>query len=777
MTSQPQGGTVTIFSNITFQVAAAGSIPLNYQWQRNGNNLPGATGSALALSNVLPSQEGGYRVIVTNLVGAVTSSVANLSVPRVVRVVSTNAPTGNAVSVPVQLLAAGDENSLGFSLRFDPSRLVFNGIVANTNLPNVTVNVNTNQAAAGILGVGAARVVPQTWPLGTQEVATLRFTAAAQAGNADISFADTPAARDLVDTNAASLNVIFQPGTVTAQNVAPTITQQPQSRDVESGAVVAFTVSAAGSLPMTYQWQRNGADMSGATNLNYVIVNAQPSHAGAYSVRIANAGGNTSSSNALLTVTPPDTNGPTMTFARYGIAPLVDGLVVSNSDTFSVNATDPSGVRSVEFYVDGALLLIDDKASDGFAAPWTIDNVVEGLHAITLKAWDWKNNFNTLSNSITVHFFPPPPPVITSPPNGTVVGDMFLTVRGTGLKNTSVLLYRNDQRLGVPIPVPLNGLWESPFTLLQGTNRIQASAQNQAGEGPLSPVVKVVLDTTIPQPPSGVQAVALDGGRIQVTWIASADSVQGYHLYRGTNSFTNKVQAVRLTAAPLAAASFINTLPADGKYFYRLSTVNLAGTEGGLSSEVWAVSDTTPPSALAVQYTPLGSYDPVRQRFGRGVVNVTLTMSEPLLTTPFFSLNPAGGQPILVDLRPGVSNQFLGSFVITESTSSGVAAATLSARDAAGNRGNAILSGGSILIDAVGPEVTNLVVSPVPPIRNQSNAPVQVTFTAQLTEPVRSNTTPQFSFSLSQTAPAENPVSVNPDSNQLTWTGSFLLST
>ncbi len=52
-----------------------------YQWYFNGTNaLGGATNAFLELTNVQPAQAGAYTVVVTNLVGAVTSAPALLSV-------------------------------------------------------------------------------------------------------------------------------------------------------------------------------------------------------------------------------------------------------------------------------------------------------------------------------------------------------------------------------------------------------------------------------------------------------------------------------------------------------------------------------------------------------------------------------------------------------------------------------------------------------------------------------------------------------------------------
>src|SRR3954465_10179536 len=54
----------------------------------------------------------------------------------------------------------------------------------------------------------------------------------------------------------------------------PTITLQPASLSVTEGQAASFTVAAAGAAPLAFQWQRNGADIAGATATTYTIAAA-----------------------------------------------------------------------------------------------------------------------------------------------------------------------------------------------------------------------------------------------------------------------------------------------------------------------------------------------------------------------------------------------------------------------------------------------------------------------------------------------------------------------
>src|SRR4029077_6841887 len=78
--AQPVNQAVVLGQNASFSVAAFGDAPLSYQWNFNGTDLSGETGSALALTNVQTNQAGNYTVLVANDYGSVTSRVATLTV-------------------------------------------------------------------------------------------------------------------------------------------------------------------------------------------------------------------------------------------------------------------------------------------------------------------------------------------------------------------------------------------------------------------------------------------------------------------------------------------------------------------------------------------------------------------------------------------------------------------------------------------------------------------------------------------------------------------------
>jgi PKD repeat protein len=86
--TQPADQTVVEGQTATFSVVAEGTEPLFYQWQRDGDDIPGATGATYTTPGTTLADDGAtFRCIVTNAVGSVTSDAATLTVtaagPRV----------------------------------------------------------------------------------------------------------------------------------------------------------------------------------------------------------------------------------------------------------------------------------------------------------------------------------------------------------------------------------------------------------------------------------------------------------------------------------------------------------------------------------------------------------------------------------------------------------------------------------------------------------------------------------------------------------------------
>jgi hypothetical protein len=84
----------------------------------------------------------------------------------------------------------------------------------------------------------------------------------------------------------------------------PVLTNSPLSQIVEPGANVTFTAGAAGSAPLRFQWQFQGAAILNATNPSLSLLNVQLANQGQYRVTVTNLVG-TATATATLTVGTP----------------------------------------------------------------------------------------------------------------------------------------------------------------------------------------------------------------------------------------------------------------------------------------------------------------------------------------------------------------------------------------------------------------------------------------------------------------------------------------
>ena len=105
---QPASTNVPVGDPVTFSVSATGTAPLQYQWQKNGIVINGATGSAYTINSAQLSDSGDYGVMITNIAGLVTSNVAVLTV------IANSKPLAQIIT-PVKDITYVAGTSLGFS--------------------------------------------------------------------------------------------------------------------------------------------------------------------------------------------------------------------------------------------------------------------------------------------------------------------------------------------------------------------------------------------------------------------------------------------------------------------------------------------------------------------------------------------------------------------------------------------------------------------------------------------------------------------------------------
>ena len=349
ITTQPASSFAIEPGSSTFSVVANGTSPLSYQWRRNGTAIPGATNASYTLNPTAVSDSGAsFSVVVSNSVGSVTSSAATLTVfgsggatlleahfdtgadgftyvddlfrgttqPQYASgaQIASGGYTGGALRV--QVGGVNSQNianmSGGWRTSFTlagptPMLLLFRHRLTEQNtyqtdeytqmlvsLDGVLRGVSPNDYIAQVVGGG-----PTTtgWQLVQVDLGVLSAGAhvlALGAYNNKKSYPDE-FAEVLVD------DVMLQ--AAGSSSTAPSITTQPANLTVTAPAAANFSVVAAGTGPLSYQWRRNGSAISGATSASYSLNPTNVTDSGAtFDVVVSNSSGNVTSAAATLTV-------------------------------------------------------------------------------------------------------------------------------------------------------------------------------------------------------------------------------------------------------------------------------------------------------------------------------------------------------------------------------------------------------------------------------------------------------------------------------------------
>jgi pectin methylesterase-like acyl-CoA thioesterase len=92
----------------------------------------------------------------------------------------------------------------------------------------------------------------------------------------------------------------FVLGNQWSPELAPIITSQPEEATIRAGEAVMLAVNAVAVPRATYQWQKDGADLTGATSATYTIEHSGPNHVGSYAVVVRNSAGKVTSQPARL---------------------------------------------------------------------------------------------------------------------------------------------------------------------------------------------------------------------------------------------------------------------------------------------------------------------------------------------------------------------------------------------------------------------------------------------------------------------------------------------
>ncbi len=124
-----------------------------------------------------------------------------------------------------------------------------------------------------------------------------------------------------------------------AAATAPSITAQPQPQTARAGGSVTFSATATASPNPSYQWQRNGVALPGATGATLTLNAVTAAEAGVYRVVVSNSAGSVTSSEASLTLYAPN---PAARLANLSVR-----TALAAGDTLIVGLSVGGGSRGV----------------------------------------------------------------------------------------------------------------------------------------------------------------------------------------------------------------------------------------------------------------------------------------------------------------------------------------------------------------------------------------------------------------------------------------------
>ncbi len=544
-----------------------------------------AVGSASASHTVTITNESRRSITISS----VTSSVAQFSY--------------SGPSLPANL---NDGQSLTGSITFDPSAAqVYSGTLKFTESSGVVISIALSGTGSGTTPVitpvaptistqpGSASIVAgQSATFNIAATGTTPMTYQWSKNGAAISGATsssyTTPAETTADNNAQFTAVVSNSAgsatsnaavlTVTSPAVAPAITTQPASQTVVAGKTASFSVAASGTAPMTYQWSKNGAAISGATSSSYTTpAETTADNNAQFTVAVSNSAGSATSSAAVLTVTSA------AVAPAISTQPASQTVVAGKTASFSVAATGTAPL-SYQWSKNGAAISGATSASYTTPAETTADNNAQFTVAVSNSAGSATSSAATLTvNAASL--------LLNSSVSSLSFGSV--NVSSSGTQNVTLSNAGNSSVTISNVSVSGAGFnatgVSSGLILAPGQTATLTATFSPSAAGSATGSVSVASNAT-----NSPDSIALSGTgvaavnhSVALTWSPSTSTVTGYNAYYSAQSGG---PYTKLTSTPVAAASYTDTnVQAGQTYYFVVTSVDSSNVESAYSAEVSAL--------------------------------------------------------------------------------------------------------------------------------------------------------------------------------------------
>ena len=492
--------------------------------------------------------------------------------------------TGSATTGPQQIGVSSASLNLGSAMVGTTAK----GTLTITNAGGANLILSLISVSGGSFGV-SGMTTPNTITPGNSAVLTVSFSptsAGTDSGSITITSNDpqTPT------------TIITLAGTATLAPVAPTITTPPANQTVTAGQTASFTVVAGGTAPLSFQWQKNGANIAGATSASYTTTAAATSDSGStFRAVVNNTVGTVTSAAATLTVNAVPTPGIQVSSTSINFGNGVVGRTSSQVLTISNTGATTLGITQVNTSGSGSFSV------SGFSLPL---NVNAGKQT-TITATFLPASVGIASGNISIVSNAPTSPTLVGLSGTGIAATLTLGISPTSLSFGNVTTGTSSQTQNVTITntgnanvkisqITVSGAGYSvtggstPVTLSPSQSTTMVTQFSPTVAGSVNGGISVVSNAN-----GSPASVSLSGTGVvpvqhlvAVTWNASPSTVSGYNVYRSTVSGS---AYTKINSSLVAGLSYSDsTVQNSTTYFYVTTAVDSNGLESSFSNEMSA---------------------------------------------------------------------------------------------------------------------------------------------------------------------------------------------
>ena len=415
-------------------VVVSSSSMLSYQWYANGNAIAGATAQSLNLSNP-PVGNTVYSVVVTEAGGCTDSDNAILTVyPNLD--VAIPAPSG-CVGEPVELVPTISNGMQPYTYQWLQNGNPISGATSSTYTiasaasgsftygVQVTDNNGCPGSANVTFSVGNPPTVnvPNPMPVCSGNSVSLAASVSGAGasptyqwyvGNTLIPGANAVTyniAAPLVGNSTYSVVVTGSNGCQRSDEATVTVYPNPSvnlpdpATACTGGSATLTAVVSGGAIPYTYQWQNNGASVSGSTNSLNVATPTTGSNI--YMVSVTDANGCHATDNATVSATV----GISVSIPNVSVCENLSLLTINGSTGTIIGGTAP---YTYQWYFAGAPI------AGATSLTLTRPMPAAGIYTYILQVTDANNCTGADEVTVAVN---PRPTITLSQPGATCVGE------------------------------------------------------------------------------------------------------------------------------------------------------------------------------------------------------------------------------------------------------------------------------------------------------------------------------------------------------------------